>query len=464
MQEKIKAYFKEHEREMIEDLRSLVKIPSVVSDPKNGKPYGEASAAAMDQAMALCKKNGFPVTNFDYYAFHADLGENPALGLLAHADVVSEGNGWTYPCYDCTEEDGKIYGRGTSDDKGPLISCLYAMKCIQDLNIPLKRGVRLIVGGAEELGDHKDIAYYHERQEMPPSIITVDSDYPLINAEKGIIRAMAEKKGMQPQTGQRYVSFMSGSDVINAVPGEAFALVHGVSLDTLKEKEKQLHLDVTFTFESKENGSFQIKALGKRCHGSTPERGINALTGLLTLLDQLDLQGEMADIIHRCCEYFPHGDYNGKTAGLYYHKDPMGDVTANVSMMDYDQKDLSVGIEVRYPNGSTAKEMIGKIQEITKKIGLTSFDLSMSTEPHYIDPSNPLVETLLDVWHDHTGQKKECLSSGGGTYVHGLPGVAFGPYFPGVDYRIHGRDEYTIIDEFLLTTEMITDVIMRICG
>ena len=149
MRQKIEAYLNGQKRNIIYDLQKLVEIPSVVSEPVNGKPHGEDSAAALDQTMALCKQIGLKVLNCDYHFIHADFGENPKLGILTHADVVRLGEGWSYPTFACTEVGDRIYGRGTTDDKGPLIGVLYAIKCIKDLNIPLKSGVRLLVGGAE---------------------------------------------------------------------------------------------------------------------------------------------------------------------------------------------------------------------------------------------------------------------------------------------------------------------------
>ena len=64
--------------------------------------------------------------------------------MLGHLDVVPVGDGWTKPPFDCVIEDGKIYGRGTNDDKGPVLAALFAMRAIREAGIPLKKGIRLI--------------------------------------------------------------------------------------------------------------------------------------------------------------------------------------------------------------------------------------------------------------------------------------------------------------------------------
>ena len=224
MRQKIEAYLNEQKENIINDLQKLVEIPSVVSDPIEGKPYGEDSAAALDKTMELCKDAGLKVLNCDYHLIHADLGENPKLGILAHADVVRPGEGWSYPPFTCTIVGDRIYGRGTTDDKGPLIGALYAMKCIQDLNIQLKSGVRLLVGGAEETGKRIDLTYYHDRHEFPPNIVALDGEFPVVNAEKGIVRVAYGKDEMVGADESRAILSIHGSDTYNAIPGTASAV------------------------------------------------------------------------------------------------------------------------------------------------------------------------------------------------------------------------------------------------
>ena len=150
--EQIEAYFEAHKDEMVKDIMDLVSIRSVDEVAKPGKPYGDGPAAALDAALKLAEKYGFTdVKNVDNYVGTITMGaENVQLGILAHLDVVPEGKGWT-KCkpYQPVVIDGKIYGRGSSDDKGPAMAALYAMRCVKDLGLPLKQGVRLILGAAE---------------------------------------------------------------------------------------------------------------------------------------------------------------------------------------------------------------------------------------------------------------------------------------------------------------------------
>ena len=125
--EQIEAYFEAHKDEMVKDIMDLVSIRSVDEAAKPGKPYGDGPAEVLDAALKLAEKYGFTdVKNVDNYVGTITMGaEDVRLGILAHLDVVPEGSGWTV-CepYKPVVIDGKIYGRGSSDDKGPAMAAL----------------------------------------------------------------------------------------------------------------------------------------------------------------------------------------------------------------------------------------------------------------------------------------------------------------------------------------------------
>ncbi len=219
--EQIEAYFDVHKDEMVKDIMNMVSIRSVEEAAQLGKPFGEGPAAALDAALKLAEKHGFEnIRNFDNYVGTVTLGEGDVkLGILAHLDVVPEGKGWT-KCdpYQPVVVDDRIYGRGSSDDKGPAITAMYALRCIKDLNIPLKHGVRLILGTAEETGS-KDIEYYFKKESAPPMVFSPDGDYPILNTEKGQLRpdltAAYEQSSALPR-----IRAIDGGLVLNAVPPE----------------------------------------------------------------------------------------------------------------------------------------------------------------------------------------------------------------------------------------------------
>ena len=150
MKEKIRSAFEKYRDEMFEDLAAVVAIDSSGGEPKPDAPFGEGPAEALNTFLKIAERMGFETDNVDNYAGAVSLGSGEeTVGVLAHLDVVPAGKGWATDPFQMTIKDGKMYGRGVIDDKGSAIAALYGMRIIRELGIPLKRGIRLIVGTNE---------------------------------------------------------------------------------------------------------------------------------------------------------------------------------------------------------------------------------------------------------------------------------------------------------------------------
>ena len=181
----IEGFIDSHREEMIEDICTLCRINSEKMPYVEGKPYGEGPFQALQAALGMAEGYGFSIRNYDNYVGTADLNDKERqLDILAHLDVMPQGTGWTYPPFDVTEHEGKLYGRGTADDKGPAVAALYAMMAVKAIRPELHKNVRLILGTDEESGS-ADIAYYFAREAPPPHVFSPDGDFPVINIEKG---------------------------------------------------------------------------------------------------------------------------------------------------------------------------------------------------------------------------------------------------------------------------------------
>ena len=123
-------------------------------------------------------------------------GKRPGKTILmdGHIDTVDviDAPQWKHDPFGGEIEDGKIYGRGTADDKGPAVAALYAMRAVNELGIPLKKNVRLILGTDEECGS-SDITHYYSVEKEAPMTFSPDASFPVINIEKGRIRAAARR-------------------------------------------------------------------------------------------------------------------------------------------------------------------------------------------------------------------------------------------------------------------------------
>ena len=225
---KLDAYLEAHQEEMVRDICRLVKIPSQRGEAKPGAPFGEGPLNALKEAIEIAEEIGLKVTNYDNYVCAADLSDAPTeLDILAHLDVVPVSDSWqvTKP-FEPLVKDGRIYGRGTADDKGPAVAALYAVKALKDLGVPLSKNVRLILGTDEECGSG-DLDYYYTKEKEAPMSFSPDADFPLINLEKGGLRGEFSAKWEESKALPRIVSMDCGTK-LNVVPEKANAVIEGM--------------------------------------------------------------------------------------------------------------------------------------------------------------------------------------------------------------------------------------------
>ena len=426
----IRRYLEEHREDMTGLLRELVAVPSVQGEAEDGFPFGREPARALEIMLRECENSGFAVENVENYAGSADInGLEPELAILAHLDVVPAGDGWSSPPFELTEVGDKLVGRGTIDDKGPAVAALFAAKAVRDLGIPLKKGVRLIFGTNEENGS-ADLAYYRSKRTMPPMVFTPDGEYPVINAEKGMLRVYFSTEFND--------GYIKGGEVINAVP-------------------KLCTFDLRSSINGQEAATYG-KHKGRAAHASTPEKGENAITEFLSC------QASLNPVIRRLSELFPHGELNGKSCGLGFRDDISGDMTCVLSLLETVDGRLCGGIDIRFPLDRT-KAGISSI--ICEKLRNAGFDIDSceGVEPHCTDENSTFVQTLLKTYERVTGEKGRCIAIGGGTYVHEIEGgVAFGAEFPGEDGHMHSPDEFITVENLLKNAEIMAEAIAEICG
>lgn len=447
----IKDYLKSSLPEMKLALGRLVKIPSVSGEKEGKYPFGTACGKVLEEFIEICRENGFKTENYDYYAAGADYLENspPALGILAHLDVVPvTEKDWSFPPFEVTEKDGRLYGRGCMDDKGAVVASLFAMKAVRECGFSLKKNLRLIVGCSEETGSELDIKEYMKRAEMPKAVFTPDAEFPVINTEKGMIRFSF---GGSFDCG--LIESIEGGTVVNAVPSEVKAVLKGeVSLPD--------DGNVSLTYE---NEKTVIICKGKSAHASTPEQGINAFTRLFEYLLKAKLPENDKSMLNALLSLFPAGETNAKSMGLDV-TDASGSTTCVFSIISFARGKLSCKADMRFPVSLTKAEAEKKIKEAVGKNKLDFISVTGS-EPHSVDPDSDFIRTLLKAYTDVTGKAGCCKAIGGGTYVHGIEGgVAFGMEVEGEDNHIHGADEWISTDNLLTSAEIFAKAIIEYCG
>ncbi len=452
-----------HQNELVQDLCDFIKIDSVKGAYEQGKPFGEGPFNALHFGMDLAEKYGFEIKNYDNYVATADYDNAlpHTLDILAHTDVVPAGEGWTVTePFKPVVKDGKIYGRGSSDDKGPLMAAMYAMRALKESGVELKKGIRLIMGADEESGSADIEQYYQEEQEAEMTF-SPDAEFPIINIEKGMFRGAITKTVAESTALPRLVSLEAGV-ALNAVPQKAVIRLEGFDMNLaeapMDEIAKELGVKCIQT------GVDEITIEGVSAHASTPESGKNAGLAALYLINKLPLAAcEQLTYIKKATEIFPWGETDGEHFGIKMCDEESHDLTCTLDLYHVTPTEMSFQFDSRVPVMGTKENCEDQARAVAEKAGFTLETAGM-IPPHVVSGDSTLVKTLLGAYEDVTGLKGECLAIGGGTYVHELKnGVAFGAILPGIDTHMHGADEFMGVDNLVTAAKVYAKAIYELC-
>lgn len=438
-------------KEMLENLQKCIRIPSVYADDESGYPYGQQLHDCLTQVLELAESMGFETYNMDEQLGWCEYGTGEEMVVvLGHLDVVPEGDGWSVPPYEGVSKDGKIYGRGAMDDKGPAMAALYALKAIKDAGVSLKRRVRIIFGLNEETGA-ADMRYYKAHGgELPVMGFTPDADYPVIHGEKGIINATFACK--YAQQGELRLKEIWGGTALNIVSPLAWA-----TFACSKEMAEEIAAEIAekISCELTEDG-VKIIADGVSAHGGSPWEGENANGRLLQFLSTLPIEGELKKAINFLAEKIGM-EYDGKSLGISLSDEESGALTLNFGVLRGNAESMEVKFNYRYP---VTKEYDDCAPILQKEMIEAGFEQTFELHKRklYVSRDSELVKRLMKVYKDCSGRDDEPTCIGGGTYAKALPNVvAFGPVFPGEEITEHKPDEYIIIDSLMDTANIIAE-------
>ena len=433
-----KDLVKPYQKEALETLKDFVNIDSVHDESTITKehPFGDGVEKALNFVAELGKKMGFKVDRCDNYVTELTYGEGDKIfDIYAHSDVVPViKKNWTKKPFDLIEEDGVMYGRGTCDDKGPGLACLYAVKALMDNGKLGGYKLRFLFGGNEERDSLCLEHYFHTLKKGYPTLgISPDADYPLIYAEKSIYAYEANYDVKIP-------------NVKNFHLGAALNIVLSEVEIALDDDENKVNAALTSYLKKypKLQASYKDKTLwfkGIPAHGSTPYLGLNAGLHLLNFLGEfysIDLLKKVSN------QYF---DGLGKTFGGDFSDQYFEDTSYNVGRISYENGKLVLAVNFRFPSSMKIEDLLPKVEKLTD----SKLTLLGGSEGFVADPNSDFVKILLNSYQQETGDfESKPLAIGGGTYAReSKNSVAFGAAFPGRDYRMHGDDEYFPVSDYL---------------
>ncbi|KRM88430.1 dipeptidase PepV [Lacticaseibacillus thailandensis] len=454
--------------DIIADLSTLVAIDSErdVEHATPEAPLGPGPARALATMLKIAQRDQFTTADVEHVAGRVELGAgDEILGLLAHLDVVPAGPGWTRTPFQTTIEGNRIYGRGTADDKGPGIAAYYALKVIRDLNLPLHKRVHLIYGTDEE-SEWYGMTRYMATQENPTLGFSPDAEFPIINGEKGIADFQISLHHVAARPATTTLQGFTAGIRDNMVPVTATATLTGTIPDNLQSQATAFdQQNDTHTAFTPVNNGVTITLTGRGAHSSIPAGGINAGTYLAAFIQTQGLQLDPAGAQYLgVITDFLHAETNGARLNIALTDQKMGPLTASPDIFHFEQDGpQTILVNIRYPHGTDA-EAIRDTMESTIGSDLVDVDIhGRVEEPHYVPASDPLVQTLLAVYTDHTGLPGQEGIVGGGTYGRMLKrGVAFGAQMPGAPEVMHMPDEYITIDDIMRAVAIYADAIVRL--
>ncbi|MBQ0041290.1 MAG: dipeptidase PepV [Clostridiales bacterium] len=468
-----------YREDILKTLGELIAFPSVSLDPvksADGKlmRYGRAVQDAYEYMLNLGESNGFDTFDADGYAGHIQFNadeniEQPeTLAIVGHLDVVPEGTGWDTDPFKLEIKDGYLYGRGVTDDKGPLLACFYVMKAMKEAGIKPKRNIRLIMGLDEETGV-TGMEKYVEIAGQPDLGFTPDADFPLINGEKGILTFdLAQKLTRQTTKEGLRLTKLEGGAVSNAVPATAKAVIAADEglYQHIKDSLAQYVIESGYDISAKKQGSsLVIEAKGVAAHGAKPSTGLNAISIVMDFLGRLQFSNEeLNDFIAFYNDHIGF-DVAGERIGCQM-RDEVSELTLNVGIASITEELASLTLNIRYPVTKTSDEVFAGIEKSLEgsKIGIVK---DGDIKPLYIASDNPMVQTMMDVYRQETGDNDaEPLVIGGGTYAKAVNNtLAFGAMFPGEEDTMHQKNERRSVENFFKMLDIYAKTIYVLsCG
>ena len=454
--------------EIIEKTQKLIQIPSVYSKSSNSaKPFGENVNKALEYMLNLGNELGFKTQNIDGYCGYIEFGEGDELiGIIGHLDVVPEGEGWTFAPFSGTISDNKIFGRGAIDDKGPVISALYAMKAVMD-NLKVHKRVRLILGLNEEK-NWECIKYYKKTQELPAISFSPDADFPCIYAEKSIMNCFINTNYIPNNYCIKIQEIDCNNNALNVVP-RFCSITLSIDdrkvfmcdfIDSIKDIISQYDFEIDIYKIS--NQEIKLTSHGVQSHAAHPDLGINAISRLILVINKIFKQYNISIELFDFFDKYLNLEYDGNSLGINF-EDESGKLTLNVGSFTLKDSILEIGMNLRVPihtDADSVKNAFLKHCEMYQNINF--YDKSFMA-PLYISKDDFLIKTLCKIFNESTNSNVEPIAIGGATYARAFKNcVSFGPNFPGCKDMCHQTDEFIDIDNLILSCKIYAKAILEL--
>ena len=436
MNQRIRSFLEENEKNMQDDLKAFIAIPSVSSDHEN-------VVQALRFILKLAETYGFEARSvLEDQVGVIEMGSgDETLGILTHVDVVPPGDmeDWDTDPFAAVIKDGRMYGRGTIDDKGMIIASLYAMRAVKEQGLPLTKKVQLIMGTLEEVS-WTDMDAYVKAYPLPDYGFTPDGEYPICNIEKGTVDQTMEFDITDTEEPEGL--YLKGLDIgiaNNVVPGKAKAQL---------------------------SDGREIIAVGKAVHSCQPERGDNAMFILTDQLKEMELEpNKLLSLLEAVREDM--SDPFGSKVGLYSENEYyMGEFVHRNAFAPtiFKTKDgkATINVNVRFPYGEDSKRIQDNFENWAKAYG--GHTVKVNDLPAvFVSKERPVLKVFAEAYEDISPFRNEFTLAYGGSYAKAMPNVvSWAPLFPGEEDTCHEPNEYIDLANMLMSAEIFASSIEKI--
>ena len=434
------SWLAQHADQLIDELRTMLRVPSLKDAPQPGAPFGKPVRDALDLALKIGADAGMRTKDLDGYAGYAEFGSGEKLVMaLGHLDVVPVGDGWRHEPFGAEIDGEYIYSRGAIDDKGPTMAAFMAARAVAAVVPDLPARVRVVFGCDEESGMECITHYLKAGEDVPTFGFAPDAAWPVIHGEKGIV--VYTIRCEVPADLPFRLLELTGGQRPNIVIDKCTARVH---VDPSVRAEVEIGLadawDKNVTCEWETDTTLRVHGTGKAAHGSTPWLGDSAAVRVLRRLSEIAPLA--ARRIHR--DLLKLGHPSGTGLGIHGQDEPSGDLVSNVGIIRTAAPGVfDITVNVRYPVTFKGDDVRAKLEAhlATLEMGRFSLTATDDSPPLWFPPDHPLVETVTRVYREETGDMTPPRTMGGGTYARMIGNtVAIGTGWDG-DEGAHETDE-----------------------
>jgi len=181
MSEAIDRYVRENEARFLDELKQLLRIPSISTLPEHNEDTRRAAEFVADKLRGAGLEHVEVIQTQKHPLVYADwlhAPGKPTVLCYGHFDVQPPDplELWDTPPFEPSERNGNLYARGSADDKGQMYSHIKALEALQAVHGKPPVNIKFLIEGEEEVGGESVAKYVAENPEKLKADVALVSD------------------------------------------------------------------------------------------------------------------------------------------------------------------------------------------------------------------------------------------------------------------------------------------------